>query len=187
MRILVISAALFATACGQAAPPAEAPAQPPAPVEQMPVIPTDPAAGPSGADNMTWTFDPMGRGAGGASRPRLMYRSGGSEGMMLNLQCDPGTNNGFVLSMRDARQDSYPFTLQSGTVATELSAAPIQPDNGGAGEIAASAPVALDAPALTAFRSSGDLTITDNGRSFVLDAINDQERQTIAEFFRACS
>jgi hypothetical protein len=131
---------------------------------------------------MTWQFGNDGRTATGTARPRLMYASYGSEGMALNLQCDPGTGNAFAILWRGQVQPSWPFTLQSGAARTQLTGT-----GAGESEIIVTAPVALSAPALTAFRSSGALTLLEGERTVVMDAINEQERQAIANFFEACS
>jgi hypothetical protein len=192
MLMACLAMAGFLAACGQTAvesetPPAETPAATTPPDPNMPVAPVDASAGPSGTDNKTWTFDPMGRTHEGVSRPRLMYHNGGSDSWFMNIQCDPGTNNAYLLSMRDGDTgSSWRFTLQSGAARAELTATALG-DGPSSGEVGASAPVALDAPVMAAFRSTGALTQIEDGRSFVSDAINDAERATIAQFFTACS
>jgi hypothetical protein len=117
-----------------------------------------------------------------------MYTNGGSDSWFMNIQCDAGTNNAFVLSMRDSGADaSWPFTLQSGAARAQLTATPIYPGDAGGGEIGTSAPIALGAPVMAAFRATGALTQVEDGRDFVSNAINAEERATIAEFFTACS
>jgi hypothetical protein len=193
MASCVMAAAVAALAgCGQTAtvesetpePPVAAPEAP-----GFPVAPTDASAGPSGTDNKTWTFDQMGRTREGVSRPRLMYHNGGSDSWFMNIQCDAGTNNAYVLSMRDSLSAApWSFTLQSGAARAQVTAAPVNEGEAGGGEIAVAAPVALDSPVMAAFRGTGALTQTEaDGRSFVSDAINDDERATIAQFFAACA
>ncbi len=173
-------------ACGQTTA-VEAPADVPGPVVQaeqppLPAIPTDASAGPSGTDNMTWQFSGDGGSATGTARPRLMYASYGSEGLGINLQCDPGTNNAYALLWRGQQRTSWPFTLHSGTARTQLSGI-----GEGDSEVFVTAAVALDASALANFRTSGELRLTEAEVALPMNAINDQERQAISSFFQACS
>jgi hypothetical protein len=181
-RVFVcVALAALTMACGQQAdtrlPPAttsEATREPDA------IIPTDPTAGPSGTDNMTWRFDPAGSATAGTPLPRLMYASNGSEGMALNLQCESDTVHARL--WRGEQRANWPFSLQSGAIRTDLSGT-----GQGESEVVVTATLPLNSPVLDAFRRSGVISLVEDGRTQVLDAINEQERQAISSFFQACS
>lgn len=151
-------------------------------VAQKPVIPRDERAGASGVDNMTWQFGEGALTEAGVQRLRLMYASYGSEGLAINLQCDPGANNAYAILWRGQVQPSWQFTLQSGAARAELTGSGI-----GESEVTVTAPIALDAPVLRAFGETGELTLTEEGRTFEMNAINEAERRTIAQFFQTCA
>jgi len=181
MRALVIAAALTAiSACGQTtvekAERTEAPG-PTAPADRAPspTIPTDPAAGPSGADNMTWHFTHY-----EGQAPALRYGSYGSEDQAIALRCE-GARIAAIL-WRGQQRETWPFTLQSGGAHANLNGV-----GEGDSEVAVTAHVPRSSPVMAAFRQTGDLTLSEDGQSWVMDAINDQERQAIAQFFAACS
>jgi hypothetical protein len=169
--------------CGQTieAPPPDAPGPTaPADAAPTPTIPTDPSAGPSGADNMTWQFNPPNSPNVGSPLARLMYASYGSEGMALNLQCENDTV--YARLWRGQQREVWPFSLRSGAARADL-----RGTTEGESEVIVTATLPVTAPVFTAFRGSGDLTLIDGDRTVVMDAINDQERQAIAGFFTACS
>jgi hypothetical protein len=145
-----------------------------------PTVPNDVSAGPSGMDNMTWQFTSTGSSNTGAANARLMYASHGSEDMALNLQCEGDTI--YARLWRGQQRESWPFTLQSGEVRADL-----RGTGEGESEVIVTASLPLSAPVLGAFRDSGELTLTEDGRTQTLDAINDLERQAISSFFQACS
>jgi hypothetical protein len=163
-------------ACGPIA------SEPTTKAEDLPAsaVPIDASAGPSGADNMTWQFEPAGGSNAGTSNARLMYASYGSEGMALNLQCDGDTI--YARLWRGQQRESWPFSLQSGAARADLNGT-----TEGESEVIVTATLPSSAPVMNNFRISGDLTLIDDGRAQVLDAIDDQERQAIASFFTACS
>lgn len=178
--VACVAVAALLAACGQVANTEPPPATSVAVEEPVAAVPTNASAGPSGADNMTWQFTPANSSTAGTSNPRLMYASYGSEGMALNLQCERQTV--YARLARDQQRENWPFTLLSGAARVDLTGT-------GEGEseviVTASAPIA--SPAFAAFRDSGDLTLIEDGRTQVLDAINDQERHAIGSFFQACS
>jgi|CXWL01.1.fsa_nt_gi hypothetical protein len=179
----VLLAGLLA-ACGQTTS-VEAPAPqlvPEAPESASPAIPTDATAGPSGADNMTWRFDMDGRNPSGTPRPRLMYASNGSEGMGINLQCDPGANSAFAILWRGEQKPAWPFTLQSGAARTSLTGTGV-----GESEVVVTARLALDAPALVNFRNSGELQLVEGDVTAPMNAINAAEQTAVSGFFQACA
>lgn len=129
---------------------------------------------------MTWQFIAANSQNAGTPNTRLMYASNGSEGMALNLQCEGGTV--YARLWRGQQRESWPFSLQSGATRADLSGT-----TEGESEVIVTATLPVNAPVLVNFRGNGRLTLIDGDTTQVLDAINDQERQAIAEFFRACS
>lgn len=183
MKILVTcvmaAAAAALGACGQTTTaidrtdvpgPAAAADQTPSPP-----IPTDPAAGPSGTDNMTWHFAHY-----EGQQPGLRYGSYGSEGQAIALRCE-GDQVAAIL-WRGQQRDAWPFTLQSGAARADLNGV-----GQGDSEVFVTATLPRNSPVMTAFRETSELTVTEGGTTWVMDAINDQERQTIAQFFTACA
>jgi hypothetical protein len=189
MRTMLLGAAFGALlACGPTPQPeqtartdAPGPALPGTPTE-LPTIPTDAAAGPSGTDNMTWTYSNGGRTETGAARPRLTYHTGGSEGLAINIQCDPGTNVAHAYLWRGQQRPTWPFSLVSGSARADL-----QGQTSGESEVTVHGALPLDAPALLAFRNTGALTLIDGDMTLPMSAINDQERRAIGDFFAACA
>ncbi len=141
-------------------------------------------AGPSGVDSLTWIYDDA--ASNGAGRPRLMYSARASDEMGLNLQCAaPGAVE--VLIVRNAPDvvpATHQFTLQSGSASTVLTgAASGEP----ASEMFVRASVPGNDAVLTSLRDSGRISLMDGGVTHVFDAIDDQERQAIRQFFAACA
>jgi hypothetical protein len=175
----LLLAAMLA-ACGQArneTPPPEPKLEP-----SIPPIPMDAAAGPSGADSLTWMFD--GPEENGAGRPRLMYSARASDKMALNLQCSEDAVQ--VLIVRNAPDvvpRSWSFALISGPHEAELVG---QTEGEPASEMFVRAPLALSSPVLTNLRETGAISLREDDRVRVYDAINAQERAEISEFFAAC-
>jgi hypothetical protein len=127
---------------------------------------------------MTWVFD---YADGIERRPRLMYRSVGVEGMAFNLLC---TQTGVQIALARAgpAPDTWPLTLRSGDVQTEMLGA-----TEGESEVVVRATLAATAPVLLNFRRTGLLEETDQGTTTVLNAINDEERAAVEHFFEACT
>lgn len=180
MRTLILMAAIL-TACS----PAPAPEQPAAPAENEPAatIPTDPTAGPSGLDSMTWMY--AGATENGSGRPRLIYSERSSDALGLNLQCvGPGNVEALIVrNAPDVVPANWQFTLQSGEASTVLTgAASGEP----ASEMIVRASVPANDPVLAGLRSTGRISLMDEGRTHVFDAINAEELQTIGRFFAAC-
>lgn len=181
MRMVMAFAVLLA-ACGAAPGPETAPAAP-AVEEPLAMVPTDATAGPSGLDAMTWIY--AGPTENGSGRPRLIYSERSSDALGLNLQC-AGLGNIEAMIVRNA-PDVVPanrqFTLQSDGASTVLTgAATSEP----AGEMIVRASVPANDPVLTSLRATGRISLSDDGRTHVFDAINDTELQTIGRFFDAC-
>lgn len=146
-------------------------------------IPTDPAAGPSGMDALTWMFD--GPEQNGAGRPRLMYSARASDEMGLNLQCSGDSVQ--VLIVRNAPDvvpETWSFSLLSGPHAAELNG---ETEGEPASEMFVRAQLALASPVLTNLHDTGAISLRDGGEVRVYDAINAQERDEIARFFEACA
>lgn len=165
-------------------PQIEAPNPPPRPeeIDVSSAIPTDAAAGPSGADSLTWMFD--GPEENGAGRPRLMYSARASDEMALNLQCSGDEVQ--VLIVRNAPDvvpQSWSFTLISGPHEAHLVG---QTEGEPASEMFVRSPLALSSPVLTNLRETGAVSLREDDRVRVYDAINAQERAEISEFFAAC-
>ena len=128
---------------------------------------------------MTWQFTSADSPVSGARLPRLMYASYGSEGMALNLQCEAGTM--YARLWRGERRERWPFSLQSGVTRADLAGT-----TDGESEVVVTAAMPVAAPVLAAFRESGDLTLVDHDTTVIMDAIDNAERQAIADFFAAC-
>jgi hypothetical protein len=185
MRTLMASLALaIAAACGPTPETDVTEAAPTSAVEQpLAPIPTDPLAGPSGLDALTWMYDDG--TTNGAGRPRLLYSARASDEMGLNLQCAaPGAIEALIVrNAPDVVPATHQFTLQSGVASTVLTgAATGEP----ASEMFVRANVPAGDPVLVGLRDTGRVSLMDDGVTHVLDAIDDQERQAIRQFFAAC-
>jgi hypothetical protein len=121
----------------------------------------------------------------GSGRPRLIYSARASDELGLNLQCaSPGAMEALIVrNGPDVMPATYQFTLQSGTASTVLTgAATGEP----ASEMIVRAPVLASNPALVSLRDTGRVSLMDDGVTHVFDAIDDQERLAIQQFFAAC-
>lgn len=176
--LLVLAAAAAVVACGQTAETVDRTDVPGPTVAAdqapSPPIPTDPAAGPSGTDNMTWHFSQY-----EGQLAALRYASYGTEDQAIALRCE-GDRVAAIL-WRGQQRDRWPFTLRSGATRADLNGV-----GEGDSEVFVTAHVARNSPVMMAFRETSDLTLTEDGTTWVMDAINDQERQAIAQFFTAC-
>lgn len=185
MRTMMASLALaMATACGPAAETDVTEAAPPTAVEDsLTPIPTDPLAGPSGLDSLTWIYDDG--TSNGSGRPRLIYSARSSDELGLNLQCGtPGAVEALIVrNGPDVVPATYQFTLQSGVASTVLTGAT---QGEPASEMFVRASVPASDPVLVSLRDTGRVSLMDDGVTHVFDAIDAQERQAIRQFFAAC-
>lgn len=181
MRTIAALAVLLA-AC---APAPETDPEPAVRAAEEPLMtPTDPSAGPSGLDAMTWMYS--GPTENGSGRPRLIYSERSSDALGLNLQCvAPGSVEVLIVRMApDVVPANWQFTLQSGEASTLLiGAATGEP----ASEMMVRASLPASDPVLAGLRTTGRISLTDDGRTHVFDAINNAELQTIGRFFNACA
>jgi hypothetical protein len=184
MRTMMASLALVATACGPTPEPDVTEAAPPPAVEDpLAPIPTDPLAGPSGLDSLTWMYnDGTGNGSG---RPRLIYSARSSDELGLNLQCASlGAVEALIVrNGPDVVPATYQFTLQSGSASTVLTGAT---QGEPASEMFVRASVPANDPVLVSLRDTGRVSLMDDGVTHVFDAVDEQERQAIRQFFAAC-
>ena len=184
MRTMMASLVLMAAACGPAPETDVTEAAQPTPVENpLAPVPTDPLAGPSGLDSLTWMYDD---GTGnGSGRPRLIYSARSSDEVGLNLQCaSPGALEALIVrNGPDVMPATYQFTLQSGSASTVLTGAA---DGEPASEMVVRASVPASDPVLVSLRDTGRVSLMDDGVTHVFDAIDAQERQAIQRFFAAC-
>lgn len=174
----------MAAACGPAPESDVTEAAPTAALnETLAPIPTDPFAGPSGLDSLTWMYDDG--TTTGAGRPRLLYSARASDEMGLNLQCAaPGAIEALIVrNAPDVVPATHQFTLQSGMASTVLTgAASGEP----ASEMVVRASVPATDPVLVSLRDTGRVSLMDDGVTHVFDAIDNRERQAIRQFFAAC-
>jgi hypothetical protein len=193
MHVTRVIAALCLTlaVAGGCSPEAEAPAadqparKPPAasPLPPLEPVPTDPSAGRSGQDGLTWMFDHSGRDG----RARLIYSARASDELAVNFQCDPGSGEVRVLVIRTGPPDRPPgpwrFALRSGGRTTTL-----EGEVEGSEELYVTGRASLEAPAIAAFRASHRLAVGDPGQPFTeANAVGDAERTAIDQFFQACA
>lgn len=186
MRTMLASLALVAaTACGPTPEADVTEAASPAVAEDpLAPVPTDPLAGPSGLDSLTWMYD---EGASnGSGRPRLIYSARASDELGLNLQCaGPGAVEALIVrNGPDVVPATYQFTLQSGTASTVLTGAT---QGEAASEMFVRASIPATDPVLVNLRDTGRVSLMDVGRTHVFDAIDEHERQVIRQFFAACA
>lgn len=148
----------------------------------FPSIPVDANAGPSGMDTLTWFHDSNGRDG----RLRLMYSAHGSDEMALNLQCDDDGVDALILRMapQDQTVAAWPFTLISGDQRTVLNGAVEASEDG---QLFITALTPTTDPTLTRLRDTGELSLEDSEGAHVFNAIDDQERTAIRDFFAACA
>jgi hypothetical protein len=184
MRTMMASVVLaMAAACGPTAERDVTEAAPTAVEEALAPIPTDPLAGPSGLDSLTWIYSDG--TTNGAGRPVLMYSARASDEMGLNLQCAaPGAVEALIVrNAPDIVPATHQFTLQSGVASSVLTgAATGEP----ASEMFVRASIPASDPVLVGLRDTGHVSLMDDGVTHVFDAIDDQERQAIRRFFAAC-
>jgi hypothetical protein len=184
MRTMMASLALMAAACGPAPESDVTEAAPLTPVEEpFAPVPTDPLAGPSGLDSLTWIYDDG--TSNGSGRPRLIYSARSSDELGLNLQCAaPGAVEALIVrNGPDVMPATHQFTLQSGVASTVLTgAATGEP----ASEMVVRASVPANDPVLVSLRDTGRISLMDESVTHVFDAIDAHERQTIRQFFAAC-
>jgi len=184
MRTVMASVALaMAAACGAVPESDVTEAASTAVEEPLAPIPTDPLAGPSGLDSLTWIYSDG--TTNGAGRPVLMYSARASDEMGLNLQCAaPGAVEALIVrNAPDVVPATHQFTLQSGAASTVLTgAARGEP----ASEMFVRANVPANDPVLAGLRETGRISLMDDGVTHVFDAIDDEERQAIRQFFTAC-
>jgi len=146
-----------------------------------PPVPVSDAAGRSGQDSQTWFTDRT----GGTNYPRLMYSARGSDEMGINIQCrDPGKLVVTIVRQQPGdKPNDWPFTLVSGSTRQEL-AGIVQRKEDDELFIEASSPTGLGIYAV--LKADGQLTLQDSQGDHEMNAINDDERRAIANFFETC-
>lgn len=155
-------------------------------IESSEVAPSYPKAssfGPSGADALTWLFDDQGR----ENAPRLRYAATGGEETAITFECRSTGKVTIVLDrlILGRKPPNWPFTLLSrdeeAPIVGKLSR--MQEDH-----MMVEAVIPASAPILVAISLSGELSLDDSSRlsPLPMNAVDDNERQAIADFLSTC-
>ena len=139
--------------------------------------------GPAGADNLTWLFDDQGKD----NSPRLRYAAAEDEELAIAFEC---RSNGRVTVVLDRlilgrKPANWPFTLVSrGEEAPLVGKLTRKQDD----HMNVEADLPASAPILVAISLSGELSLDDSSRlsPLPMDAVNDDERQAVADFLSTC-
>ena len=132
-----------------------------------------PLAGPA---NMAWAFNQNpDEGA------KLAYGAPASDNVVLMMTCQPGSSR-VALSAVTTEKSPRGVTLVSGASKGVFRGAAAPGFDGGV-LVEANAPVA--APALEAFRKTGDLSLIDGARKVQIPA-GAKDKAAVARFFDAC-
>lgn len=121
-----------------------------------------------------WTFQ-RNEGEG----PKLAYGAPASDNIVLMMTCEPGSSTIDML-LQGGSPDGV--VLASGNARERLRGALVA--SPGAGQMV-EASARPDSAALAGFARTGDLSLTDRGRTVKLDA-SPAERRSVARFFEAC-
>lgn len=155
--------------------------------QPLPPVATNAAAGEAGQDSYTWTFNPTaGRDpSSGASFPNLIYGSRGNDEIVINFQCrQPGIVTLLQLRQGVGESRNEPIQLASGSRQVQLDVT-LGPD-GADGNTPAVAQLPIDHPLLVELRRTGQLGVTNDGRSRRADAVDAAEKATVERFFASC-
>jgi hypothetical protein len=139
--------------------------------------------GPAGADDLTWLFDDNGQ----KNSPRLRYAAAEAEETAIAFECRSTGKVTVVLDrlILGRKPPNWPFTLISGDESAPLTGklSRKQDDHMGVEAV-----LPASAPILVAISLSGELSLDDSSRlsPLPMDAINDDERQAIADFLSTC-
>jgi hypothetical protein len=139
--------------------------------------------GPAGADALTWLFDDQGAG----NAPRLRYATTEGEEVAITFECRPTGKVTVVLDrlILGRKPPNWPLTLHSRDQETALTGklSRKQEDH-----MMVEAVMPASDPILIALSLSGELSLDDSSRlsPLPMDAVNDDERQAIADFLSTC-
>jgi hypothetical protein len=134
---------------------------------------TKPVAAPA---EFAWSYSVNpGEGA------KLAYGRPQSDDVLVLMVCAPG---GAEVSLSASGLSGARMMLASGQARTSVQGSVSQGFDGEDGLVEASLPAR--APALAAFRQSGDLNMTSGGRTVSLSAV-DADRSAVKRFFAACA
>ncbi len=151
--------------------------------EVVPPVPRASDLGPAGRDAHTWLFDTQGRN----DAPRLRYGAVEIDETAITFECRSTGKVTIVLDrlILGRKPKDWPFTLTSGgeerTFTGRLSR--VREDH-----MLVETVVPASDPILVALSLSGDLSLDDSSRlsPLPLSAVDDTERQAIADFLAAC-
>lgn len=112
--------------------------------------------------------------------PKLAYGMPASDNVVLMMTCEPGTRRVDVSLMGGSPKDGLVLTSggASQTLKGDFVASP------GVGQMIQASAHPASAP-LAGFARTGDLSLTDRGRTVEIDA-SPLERPGVARFFKAC-
>ncbi|HEY7797592.1 MAG TPA: hypothetical protein VIA80_02415 [Hyphomonadaceae bacterium] len=151
--------------------------------EVTPPVPRASDLGPAGLDAHTWLFDSRGRN----DAPRLRYGAAGNEEVAITFECRSTGKVTIVLDrlILGRKPKDWPFTLTSGGEEQSFTGrlSRMQEDH-----MLVETVVPASDPILVALSLSGELSLDDSSRlsPLPLDAVDDSERQAIADFLEAC-
>jgi hypothetical protein len=151
--------------------------------EVAPPYPKASSHGPAGADNLTWLFDDNGQ----KSSPRLRYAAAEGEETAIAFECRTDGKVTVVLDrlILGRKPPNWPFTLISrGEEAPLIGKLSRKQDD----HMGVEAIMPASAPILVAISLSGELSLDDSSRlsPLPMNAVNDDERQAIADFLSTC-
>jgi hypothetical protein len=151
--------------------------------EVAPPVPRASELGPAGQDAHTWLFDTRGRN----DAPRLRYGAAENDESEITFEC---RSTGQVTVALDRlilgrKPRDWPFTLTSGGEERSFTGrlSRVREDH-----MLVETIVPASDPILVALSLSGDLSLDDSSRlsPLPMDAVDDSERQAIADFLEAC-
>ena len=155
-------------------------------IDSSDVVPPVPRAsdlGPAGLDAHTWLFDTRGRN----DAPRLRYGAAENDEMAITFECRSAGKVTIVLDrlILGRKPRDWPFTLSSGGEERSFTGklSRVQEDH-----MLVETIIPASDPILVALSLSGDLSLDDSSRlsPLPLGAVDDSERQAIADFLEAC-
>jgi hypothetical protein len=137
----------------------------------------------SGQDSLIWSFDYQGRD----NSPRLSYSGRETDETAVIFECRTPAKVTVALDriILGRKPSDWPFTLTSDNVEARFRGRLVRIE---LDHFLIEAQTALSAPIFTAIRDSGKASLDDSSRltPMPMNAIDDSERQAIADFLLAC-
>ena len=167
---------LLATAC--------TPDTPEVTIDSSEIGPTT-ARGPElpGQDSLAWSFDYQGRD----NSPRLSHSGRDSDETTLVFECRTPAKVTVILErvILGRKPPDWPFTMTSGAVEAQLRGRLIRVE---LDHFLIEAQTPLAAPIFAAIRDTGKASLDDSSRlaPLQMNAVDDTERDAIADFLFAC-